>query len=133
MIHPTASYFTDPAVVACYVEGPRRNVPGYDSLLPMVRILLAESVAANGRVLVVGACGGLELEDTVRAHPGCRFDGVDPSQSMLDLAAQRRQSAGVSNDRVALHHGTMQSAPAGRLMALRACWLFTLCRAGSSA
>jgi tRNA (cmo5U34)-methyltransferase len=32
---------------------------------------------------------------------------------MLDLAAQRLQSAGVSSDRVALHHGYVQSAPAG--------------------
>ena len=113
MTHPTASPFTDPAAVACYAEGPRRNVPGYDSLLPMVRILLAERVSANGRVLVVGAGGGLELEDMARAHPGWRFDGVDPSQPMLDLAAQRLQSAGVSGDRVAVHHGYVQSAPAG--------------------
>ena len=36
----------------------------------------------------------------------CRWrtvTGVDPSQPMLDLAAQRLQSAG-SGDRVALHH-----------------------------
>ena len=113
MTHPTASPFTDPAAVARYAEGPRRNVPGYDSLLPMVRILLAERVPANGRVLVVGAGGGLELEDMARSHPGWRFDGVDPSQPMLDLAAQRLQSAGVSSDRVALHHGYVQGAPAG--------------------
>ena len=113
MIQPTASPFTDPAAVARYAEGPRRNVPGYDSLLPMVRILLAERVPADGRVLVVGAGGGLELEDMARAHPGWRFDGVDPSQPMLDLATHRLQSAGVSGDRVALHHGYVQSAPAG--------------------
>lgn len=113
MTQPTTSPFTDPAAVARYAEGPRRNVPGYDSLLPMVRILLAERVPAHGRVLVVGAGGGLELEDMARAHPGWRFDGVDPSQPMLDLAAQRLQSAGVAGDRVALHHGYVQSAPAG--------------------
>jgi tRNA (cmo5U34)-methyltransferase len=88
-------------------------VPGYDSLLRMSRILLAERVPANGRVLVVGAGGGLELEDMALAHPGWRFDGVDPSQPMLDLAAQRLQSAGVAGDRVALHRGYVQSAPAG--------------------
>ena len=113
MTHPTATPFTDPAAVARYAEGPRRNVPGYDSLLPMVRILLAERVPAIGRVLVVGAGGGLELEDMALAHPRWRFDGVDPSQPMLDLAAQRLQSAGVSGDRVALHHGYVQGAPAG--------------------
>ena len=108
------SVFTDLNLVARYAEGPRRNVPGYDSLLRMSRILLAERVPADGRVLVVGAGGGLELEDMALAHPGWRFDGVDPSQPMLDLAAQRLQGAGVSgNDRVALHHGYVQSAPAG--------------------
>jgi len=113
MTHPTASPFTDPAAIARYAEGPRRNVPGYDGLLRMSRILLAERVPPNGRVLVVGAGGGLELEDMALAHPGWRFDGVDPSQPMLDLAAQRLGSAGVSGDRVALHHGYVQSAPAG--------------------
>lgn len=114
MTHPhTPSAFTDPAAVARYAEGPRRNVPGYDSLLRMSRILLAERVPANGRVLVVGAGGGLELEDMALVHPGWHFDGVDPSQPMLDLAAQRLQSAGVAGDRVALHHGYVQSAPEG--------------------
>jgi tRNA (cmo5U34)-methyltransferase len=113
MTHPTTSPFTDPAAVARYAEGPRRNVPGYDSLLRMSRILLAEHVPADGRVLVVGAGGGLELEDMARAHPGWRVDGVDPSQPMLALAAQRLQSASVPDDRLALHHGYVQSAPAG--------------------
>lgn len=113
MTQPTTSPFTDPAAVARYAEGPRRNVPGYDSLLRMSRILLAERVPDHGRVLVVGAGGGLELEDMALAHPGWQLDGVDPSQPMLDLAAQRLQSAGVSGDRVALHHGYVQSAPVG--------------------
>ncbi|MFN7156242.1 MAG: class I SAM-dependent methyltransferase [Acidovorax sp.] len=63
-------------------------------------------------MLVVGAGGGLELEDMAQAHPGWRLDGVDPSQPMLDLAAQRLESVEVS-DRVAIHHGYVQSAPAG--------------------
>lgn len=38
--------------------GPRRNVPCYGGLLPMVRILLAEREPAHGCVLMVGAGGG---------------------------------------------------------------------------
>ncbi|MBP8091812.1 MAG: hypothetical protein KAY08_03170 [Giesbergeria sp.] len=83
MTQTTASPFTDLAAVARYAEGPRRNVPGYDSLLRMSRILLAECVPADGRVLVVGAGGGLELEDMALAQPGWRFDGVDPPSSTL--------------------------------------------------
>jgi tRNA (cmo5U34)-methyltransferase len=113
MTQSTPSHFSDPTAITRYAEGPRRNVPGYDGLLRMSRILLAEHVPADGRVLVVGAGGGLELEDMALAHPGWRFDGVDPSQPMLDLAAQRLHSAGLPGDRVALHHGYVQSAPAG--------------------
>ena len=104
------SVFMDPNLVARYAEGPRRNVPGYDGLLPMVRILLAERVPPDGRVLVVGAGGGLELEDMARAHPGWRFDGVDPSAPMLDLATRR---LGTMAERVALHEGYVQDAPTG--------------------
>jgi len=85
-------------------------VPGYDSLVAMTRILLAERVPADGRVLVVGAGGGVELEDFARAHAGWRFDGVDPSRPMLDLAAQR---LGPLSSRATLHEGFVQDAPTG--------------------
>ena len=57
--------------------------------------------------------GLLKLEDMALAHPGWHFDGVDPSQPMLDLAAQRLHRAGVPGDRVALNHDFVPSAPAG--------------------
>ena len=76
----------------------------------MTRILLAERMPADGRVLVVGAGGGLELEDFAQAHPGWRFDGVDPSAPMLDLAARR---LGPLSSRATLHEGYVQHAPAG--------------------
>jgi tRNA (cmo5U34)-methyltransferase len=110
MSETARSPFDDPEAVARYAEGPRRNVPGYDSLLPMVRILLAEHLPEDGRVLVVGAGGGLELEDFARAHPGWRFDGVDPSAPMLDLATRR---LGPLASRVALHEAYVQDAPPG--------------------
>jgi tRNA (cmo5U34)-methyltransferase len=102
--------WSDPEAIAKYAEGPRRNVPGYGSLVPMTRILLAERMPAEGRVLVVGAGGGLELEDFAQANPGWRFDGVDPSAPMLDLAARR---LGPLMSRVMLHEGYIQDAPAG--------------------
>lgn len=105
--HPA---FGDRDAVANYAEGPRRNVPGFDSLLPMTRILLAERVPPQGRVLVVGAGGGLELENFAQAHPGWRFDGVDPSAPMLDLAARRLGPLGA---RVTLHEGYVHDAPEG--------------------
>lgn len=104
------SAFNSSDAVAKYAEGPKRNVPGHSGLLPMTRILLAERVPAEGRVLVVGAGGGLELEDLALANPGWRIDGVDPSAPMLDLAAQR---LGPLKSRVALHEGYVQNAPEG--------------------
>ena len=114
MTEPTSSsnatVFNDPQAVANYAQGPRRNVPGFDSLLQMSRILLSECVPPEGRVLVVGAGGGLELEDMARAHAGWQFDGVDPSAAMLDLAARR---LGPMASRVSLHEGYVQDAPDG--------------------
>lgn len=107
---PQHSAFSSADAVDKYAEGPRRNVPGYSSLVPMTRLLLAERVPQDGRVLVVGAGGGLELEDYAQAHPGWHFDGVDPSAPMLDLAARR---LGPLSSRVNLHEGYVQDAPTG--------------------
>ena len=104
------SAFSTSDAVAKYAEGPKRNVPGYSGLLPMTRILLEEHVPSDGRVLVVGAGGGLEVEDLARADPDWTLDGVDPSGQMLELASQR---LGPLMSRVALHEGYVQDAPAG--------------------
>ncbi len=110
MTGPRDSIFHDPDAVARYAEGPRRNVPGYNSLLSMARILLGERVPRDGRVLVIGAGGGLELEEFAQAHPGWRFDGIDPSAAMLALAARR---LGPLSSQVMLHEGYVQQAPIG--------------------
>ncbi len=107
MTHPA---FNDADAIAKYADGPPRNVPGYSSLLTMRRILLAERVPDNGHVLVVGAGGGLELEEFAQAHPGWHFDGVDPSAPMLDLAAHRLCAL---TSRVTFHEGYVQDAPPG--------------------
>lgn len=102
--------FGDAAAVSRYADGPPRAVPGWASLIPMVDILLAERVPVDGRLLVVGAGGGLELEGLGRRHAGWRFDGVDPSGPMLALAAARVAELG---DRVHLHEGIVDDAPEG--------------------
>ncbi|MDN6884689.1 methyltransferase domain-containing protein [Variovorax sp. CAN2819] len=104
------SAFSTSDAVAKYAEGPKRDVPGYSGLLPMTRILLEEHVPSDGRVLVVGAGGGLEVEDLARANPGWTLDGIDPSGPMLELASQR---LGPLMSRVTLHEGYVQDAPAG--------------------
>ncbi|MDY6946521.1 MAG: class I SAM-dependent methyltransferase [Pseudomonadota bacterium] len=102
--------FSDPEAVARYAEGPSRLVPGFADLYRMTRLLIAERSAADARVLVVGAGGGLELKSFAENQPGWRFDGVDPSAQMLQLA---EATLGPLASRVRLHNGYIDAAPAG--------------------
>ena len=102
--------FDDPAAVARYAENPPRLVPGFGDLQRMTRLLLAESAPVDGRILVVGAGGGLELRAFAEAQPGWRFVGVDPSAEMLKLA---RLTLGPLARRVELTEGYVDSAPDG--------------------
>ena len=102
--------FDDPAAVARYAENPPRLVPGFTDLQRMTRLLLAETAATDGRILVVGAGGGLELRAFAEAQPGWRFVGVDPSAEMLKLA---RLTLGPLAERVELTEGYIDSAPEG--------------------
>jgi len=102
--------FDDPAAVARYAGNPPRLVPGFSDLQRMTRLLLAETAPTDGRILVVGAGGGLELRAFAEAQPGWRFVGVDPSAEMLDLA---RLTLGPLAERVELTEGYIDSAPEG--------------------
>jgi tRNA (cmo5U34)-methyltransferase len=83
-------------------------VPGYEGLLRMATVLLAERVPEDARVLVLGAGGGLELKAFAQAHLGWTFDGVDPASEMLKLA---EQILGPLASRVTLHQGYIDDAP----------------------
>lgn len=93
-----------------YAEGPPRQVPGFAGLHRMTSMLLAEHISSDGRVLVLGAGGGLELKAFADDHPGWMFDGVDPSADMLRVA---EQIAGSHSTRIRLHEGYIDVAPAG--------------------
>lgn len=100
--------FSDPHAVARYAEGPARLVPGLQAMQRMAALLLAEAVPAHGRVLVLGAGGGLELKVFAQAHPGWRLVGVDPSAPMLRLA---RDTLGALAEGIELIEGDIQAAP----------------------
>lgn len=93
-----------------YAEGPYRQVPGLDGLHRIMSLLLAERTPREGRVLVLGAGGGLELRALAADHPGWTFDGVDPSADML-RTAERTAEAYMS--RIRLHEGYVDAAPDG--------------------
>lgn len=113
--------FDDAAAVARYAETPPRLVPGFGDLQRMTRLLMAETAPADGRILVIGAGGGLELRAFAEAQPGWRFVGIDPSAEMLKLATY---TLGPFADRAELHEGYIVSAPTGPFDA--ACCLLTL-------
>ena len=95
---------------ARYIEGPPRQVPGFASLHKIAIMLMAERAPENGRVLVLGAGGGLELKAFAEAKPGWTFDGVDPSADMLALAERTTEAY---RERIGLHKGYIADAPVG--------------------
>jgi tRNA (cmo5U34)-methyltransferase len=102
--------FSDPQAVAHYADGPPRLVPGFTGLQRMIMLLLAERAPDDARVLVLGAGGGLEIKVFAEARPGWSFDGVDPSDAMINLA---RETLGPLTARAALHRGLIDIAPEG--------------------
>jgi len=103
-------FTTDPGDAASYAARVARHVPGLHDMHRMAEILLAEHVPETGRVLVLGAGGGMELRAFAQAHPGWRFDGVDPSPGMI---AQAQEILGPDSAHVTFHHGYIDDAPGG--------------------
>jgi tRNA (cmo5U34)-methyltransferase len=93
-----------------YAGRAARSVPGLAGLHRMVGLLLAEQVAAEGHLLVLGAGGGLELKALAGMQAGWRFTGVDPSPDMLAVAGE--VCAGFAG-RVTLIEGVIGDAPPG--------------------
>lgn len=104
------SSFSDPKAVSNYAQNALRRVPGLSDVHRMSALLLAESTPESGRVLVLGAGGGMELTHFAESHPSWQFDGVEPSAEMLSLASA---SLGPMSSRVQLHQGYIEAAPKG--------------------
>lgn len=101
-----AMSFSDPSAVAQYADNLVRQVPGVHALHQMASVLLAERVPSDGRVLVLGAGGGIELKVFAEAYPQWQLTGVDPSSEMLGLAAR---TLGSMVPRVKLVNGYIES------------------------
>lgn len=93
-----------------YAEGPPRQVPGFAGIHRMMNLLLAETVADDAKILVLGAGGGLELKALADFRAGWQFSGVDPSADMLRLA---RDIAADHTARFDLTEGYIDAAPEG--------------------
>lgn len=69
----------------------------------LIRLVLKD-LPAKSRVLCVGVGTGAEIMSLAREYPEWTFVGVDPSQSMLDVCAERLRAAGFA-DRCKLVNG----------------------------
>ena len=106
----TTDRWKDPSSATGYVDGVQAAVPWLPAVHDLVDELLAETVPGDGRLLVVGAGGGLELAHLAAHHDGWRFEGVDPSPPMLALA---RETLGPLAERATLVEGYVEDASAG--------------------
>lgn len=104
------AFTTDPGHVTNYARRVAHHVPGLQDLHRMAGLLLAERVPERGRVLVLGAGGGMELRAFAQAYPGWHFDGVDPSPDMI---AQAQAIIAEDSDRITFHQGYIEDAPDG--------------------
>lgn len=102
--------FSDPDIVSAYAARTKQLVPGLHHLHKMTGLLLAERAPVDARVLALGAGGGMELKALAEMQPEWRFDGVDPSAEMLQLA---KTNLGLLVSRVTFHEGYIDSAPEG--------------------
>lgn len=100
----------DAHAAEAYAERPPRQVPGLSGLHRMAMLLLAERMPRDGRVLILGAGGGLELKAFAEAQAGWTFDGVDPSREMLRLA---EGMVGPHAGRIRFHEAYVEDAPDG--------------------
>lgn len=104
------SFTNTPGASEDYAERVARHVPGLRDLHRMIGVLMAEQVPDDGRLLVLGAGGGLELKTLAETRPGWRLDGVDPSADMLRQASA---TLGELAPRAVLHQGYIDDAPEG--------------------
>ena len=100
--------FANPDAVARYLDGPPRFTPGFHDMQRMAGVLLSERVPDDGKVLVIGAGGGLEIRVFAEANANWHFWGVDPSAPMIALAAQ---TLSAYEERVNLITGLIDDAP----------------------
>lgn len=104
----------DPARAAEYETQSRIALAGYDACHELAACMLTAAIGSGGaaRILVAGAGGGAREVVTAGAlEPGWRFDAVDPSQPMLDLAVARLREKGLL-ERTQVILGTVDDLPA---------------------
>jgi tRNA (cmo5U34)-methyltransferase len=97
-----------------YDERVRQHIVGYEILHALTETILSAAFPAEADLLIAGIGTGMEVREWAPKHKEWRFVGVDPSEPMIALAAEKLKAAGLSN-RVRLTVGTVESIPEGTL------------------
>jgi tRNA (cmo5U34)-methyltransferase len=101
----------DASRAAEYEGQSRIALAGYDACHELAACMLAAALGTGGsrRILIVGIGGNAqEVISISRIEPTWKFAGVDPSEPMLALAAERLNAHGLS-DKTTLHLGTLDT------------------------
>src|SRR5260370_11731772 len=105
-----ADFDRSPTLSGNYEQAPRWFIPGYDASHAMAAVLLRDRIGERGRILVVGAGGGVELSVFARECQDWTFTGVDPSVEMLRQAKTKVEAAGAAA-RVSWFQGAVENSP----------------------
>jgi len=87
-----------------YEKGIRRTLPSYDSMLRLIQTFYRSTLHEHAEMLIVGAGSGNEILQLADGRPHWSFTGIDPSESMLDIAKERLRS--LPND-LSFYQGTL--------------------------
>ena len=91
-----------------HTSGARQSVAGRDASLLIVRAFFENKLAANAKILVVGAGWGDEILSLGKPNADWQFVGVDLSEEMLNLARARFAVENLPND-IELHQTDVQN------------------------
>ncbi|MEW4150284.1 class I SAM-dependent methyltransferase [Bacillus thuringiensis] len=101
------------------------KIPGYYHLYEMMNHFLFTTLPKeniNPNLLAIGAGGGQEILSIGKQNSNLYFTGVDPSESMLQLAKKRINNEGIQNH-VHLVHGTIHTLLPNQLFDAATCML----------
>lgn len=82
------------------------SIPGREGLYRLCSAFLSE-LSGSVHILVVGCGTGDELIGLAKALPQAKFEGIDPSEAMLELCKKRVEEEKLSN-RIKLHQATLE-------------------------
>ena len=96
---------------AGYDQRIRNTFPFYESIHPAMNAMLRGLVRPDSELLVVGAGTGAEIIELGKTNPDWRFMGIDPAETMLDVAKEKIEAAGLTKRASFLKDMSMNSRP----------------------